>query len=119
MKQICADLWVTEAEHPLPDELPDLTMFVYLLVRERDSKPDLKNSLALLRELETDVVLCGPSVADVPFRAMSRSEWEGALTEAMHSLRGAPFGFGVVVMSGALRLQGCPGGRQASATAHG
>lgn len=34
MKQLYPDLWVTELEHPLPDELPDFTMQAYLLVRE-------------------------------------------------------------------------------------
>ena len=33
MRQIHPDLWVTEPEHPLPDELPDLTMHAFLLVR--------------------------------------------------------------------------------------
>ena len=51
------------------------------------NKSDLKISLALLRELETDVVLCGASVADIPFIAVSRSEWDAALTQATASLR--------------------------------
>ena len=51
------------------------------------NKSDLKISLALLRELETDVVLCGASVADIPFKAVSRSEWDAALTQATASLR--------------------------------
>jgi hydroxyacylglutathione hydrolase len=34
MRQIYPDLWLTEPEHPLPNELPDLTMHAYLLVRE-------------------------------------------------------------------------------------
>jgi glyoxylase-like metal-dependent hydrolase (beta-lactamase superfamily II) len=212
MKQIQPDLWVTEAEHPLPDELPDLMMCAYLVVRQQGNvlfcrsehaadhqhmqalggitrqylthwheaapglarlkerfgsqlvchrlaevavskfspvdhtfdtrhvqlgnveviptpghtagsscfrfksphgktylfvgdtifpsrgswqavafddgnKTDLKNSLALLRELNTDVVLCGASVADVPFKAMSRIEWDTALVQATRSLR--------------------------------
>jgi glyoxylase-like metal-dependent hydrolase (beta-lactamase superfamily II) len=211
MKQIYPDLWVTEAEYPLPHEVPDLMMFAYLLVRERGNvlfcraehdadhrrieelggithqylthwheaapglerikqrfgsqlvchrraeqsvskfspvdvtfetrqlhlgdieviptpghtagsscfrfrsphgktylfagdtifpsrgswqavafddgnKMDLKSSLALLRALDTDVVLCGASVANVPFKAMSRSEWDAALTQATQAL---------------------------------
>jgi hypothetical protein len=35
MKQIYPDLWRTAPEHPLPDELPDLMMHAYLLVREQ------------------------------------------------------------------------------------
>lgn len=34
MQQLYQDLWVTEPDHPLPEELPDLTMHGYLLVRE-------------------------------------------------------------------------------------
>jgi len=51
------------------------------------NKTDLKNSLALLRELETDVVLCGASVADVPWKEMTRIEWDAALSQAAASLR--------------------------------
>jgi hydroxyacylglutathione hydrolase len=35
MKQIYPDLWRTAPEHPLPDDLPDLMMHAYLLVREQ------------------------------------------------------------------------------------
>lgn len=34
MHQIYPDLWVSEPEHPAPDELPDLMMHAYLLVRD-------------------------------------------------------------------------------------
>lgn len=34
MRQIQPDLWVTEPEHPVPDEVPDLAMHAYLLVRD-------------------------------------------------------------------------------------
>lgn len=35
MRQLQPDLWVTEAEHPVPDELPELAMHAYLLVRDQ------------------------------------------------------------------------------------
>jgi glyoxylase-like metal-dependent hydrolase (beta-lactamase superfamily II) len=34
MRQLYPDLWISEAEHPLPERLPELTMHAYLLVRE-------------------------------------------------------------------------------------
>jgi hypothetical protein len=40
----------------------------------------------MLRDLEPDVVLCGASVADVPFREMSQTEWHAALDQAARSL---------------------------------
>jgi hydroxyacylglutathione hydrolase len=54
---------------------------------EDGSKSDLKDSLAMLRGVDPDVVLCGASVADVPFKAMSRAEWHAALGQAARSLR--------------------------------
>ena len=53
---------------------------------EDGSRSDLKDSLAMLRNLDLDVVLCGASVADVPFKAMSQAEWHAALEEARRSL---------------------------------
>jgi glyoxylase-like metal-dependent hydrolase (beta-lactamase superfamily II) len=41
------------------------------LVWEDGNEAELRQSLALLRGLEPDVVLCGASVGDVPFREMS------------------------------------------------
>jgi hypothetical protein len=35
MKQLYPDLWRTAPEHPLSDDLPDLMMHAYLLVREQ------------------------------------------------------------------------------------
>lgn len=54
---------------------------------EDGNKSDLKDSLAMLRSVDPDVVLCGASVADVPFKAMSRAEWHAALEQAARSLR--------------------------------
>src|SRR5262249_14929405 len=54
---------------------------------EDGNKSDLKDSLAMLRGVDPDVVLCGASVADVPFKAMSRAEWHAALEQAARSLR--------------------------------
>ena len=56
------------------------------VVFEDGSASDLKQSLALLRGVDADVVLCGVAVADVPFRAMSRAEWHAALEQAARSL---------------------------------
>jgi hydroxyacylglutathione hydrolase len=53
---------------------------------EDGNKSDLKDSLAMLRSVEADVVLCGASVADAPFKAMSRDEWHAALEQAARSL---------------------------------
>jgi hypothetical protein len=47
----------------------------------------MKDSLAMLRSVGPDVVLCGASVADVPFKAKSRAEWHTALEQAARSLR--------------------------------
>lgn len=55
---------------------------------EDGNKSDLKDSLALLRSVAPDVVLCGASVADNPIRAMSRAEWHAALEQAARSLSG-------------------------------
>ena len=57
------------------------------VVFEDGNEADLRASLALLRDLEPDVVLCGASVADVPFREMSQPEWHAALDQAARSLR--------------------------------
>jgi hydroxyacylglutathione hydrolase len=54
---------------------------------EDGNTADLKESLLLLRGLEPDVVLCGASVADVPFKEMSQAEWHAALDQAVRSLR--------------------------------
>ena len=56
------------------------------LVWEDGSEADLRNSLAMLRGLAPDVVLCGASVADVPFREMSQPEWHAAVDQAARSL---------------------------------
>jgi glyoxylase-like metal-dependent hydrolase (beta-lactamase superfamily II) len=56
------------------------------LVWEDGSEADLRNSLAMLRDLEPDVVLCGASVGDVPLREMSQAEWQAALDQAARSL---------------------------------
>jgi hypothetical protein len=40
----------------------------------------------MLRDLQPNVVLCGASVADMPFREMSRREWHAALGQAARSL---------------------------------
>jgi len=56
------------------------------VVFEDGNKTDLRESLAMLRGLEPDVVLCGASVGDVPFKAMSRAEWHAALVQATRSL---------------------------------
>jgi hydroxyacylglutathione hydrolase len=53
---------------------------------EDGNKSDLKDSLAMLRSVDPDVVLCGASVADAPFKAMSRAEWHAALEQAARSL---------------------------------
>jgi hydroxyacylglutathione hydrolase len=53
---------------------------------EDGNKSDLKDSLAMLRSVDLDVVLCGAAVADVPFKAMSRAEWHAALEQATRSL---------------------------------
>jgi hypothetical protein len=55
---------------------------------EDGNKSDLKDSLAMLRSVAPDVVLCGASVADNPIRAMSRTEWHAALEQAAQSLSG-------------------------------
>jgi hydroxyacylglutathione hydrolase len=52
------------------------------------NESDLKDSLAMLRGLAPDVVLCGASVADNPIRPMSRAEWHAALEQAARSLGG-------------------------------
>jgi len=56
------------------------------IVLDDGNKADLKESLAMLRSVEADVVLCGAAVADVPFRAVSRAEWHGILDQATRSL---------------------------------
>lgn len=56
------------------------------VVFEDGSKADLKESLAALRNLQPDVVLCGASVADVAFKEMSRADWHAALEQAARSL---------------------------------
>jgi hydroxyacylglutathione hydrolase len=56
------------------------------VVFEDGNKSDLKESLAMLRGVDSDVVLCGASVADVPFREMSQGEWHAALDQAARSL---------------------------------
>jgi glyoxylase-like metal-dependent hydrolase (beta-lactamase superfamily II) len=56
------------------------------VVFDDGNEADLRGSLALLRGLEPDVVLCGASVGDVPFKAMSRAEWHAALDQAVRSL---------------------------------
>src|SRR5215471_8184365 len=60
------------------------------VVFEDGNKSDLKESLAMLRSMDPDVVLCGAAVADVPFKAMSRAEWHAALEQAARSLREDP-----------------------------
>jgi hydroxyacylglutathione hydrolase len=54
---------------------------------EDGNKSDLKQSLAMLRSVDADVVLCGASVADAPIKAISRAEWHAALEQAARSLR--------------------------------
>jgi hydroxyacylglutathione hydrolase len=56
------------------------------VVFEDGNKSDLKESLAMLRSEDPDVILCGAAVADTPFKAMSRAEWHAALDEAARSL---------------------------------
>ncbi len=56
------------------------------VVFEDGNKFDLKQSLAMLRSVDRDVVLFGAAVADVPFRAMSLAAWHHALDEAARSL---------------------------------
>jgi hydroxyacylglutathione hydrolase len=56
------------------------------VVFEDGNKSDLRQSLAMLRSVDPDVVLCGASVADIPFKAMSRAEWHAALGQAARSL---------------------------------
>jgi hydroxyacylglutathione hydrolase len=53
---------------------------------EDGNKDDLKQSLAILRDVEPDVVLFRASVADVAFKEMSESEWHAALDQAARSL---------------------------------
>ena len=53
---------------------------------EDGNKSDLKESLAMLRSVEPDVVLCSAAVADVPFKATSRAPWHAALDQAARSL---------------------------------
>ena len=43
----------------------------------------------MLRSVDPDVVLCGASVADVPFKAMSRAEGHAGLEQAARSFEGA------------------------------
>ena len=57
------------------------------VVFEDGNKSDLNDSLLMLRSVDLDVVLCGASVAAVPFKAMSRDEWHTALEQAARSLR--------------------------------
>jgi len=56
------------------------------LVWEDGNEAELRESLKLLRRLEPDVILCGASVGDVPFREMSQPEWHAALDQAARSL---------------------------------
>jgi glyoxylase-like metal-dependent hydrolase (beta-lactamase superfamily II) len=56
------------------------------VVFEDGNAAELRDSLALLRRLEPDVVLCGASVADVPLQEMSQREWHAALDQAARSL---------------------------------
>jgi hydroxyacylglutathione hydrolase len=56
------------------------------LVWEDGNEAELRASLAMLRDLKPDVVLCGASVGDVPFREMSQPEWHAALDRAARSL---------------------------------
>jgi hydroxyacylglutathione hydrolase len=56
------------------------------VVFEDGDKAALKESLAMLRGIEPDVVLFGASVADVAFKEMSQAEWHAALDEAARSL---------------------------------
>jgi hydroxyacylglutathione hydrolase len=56
------------------------------VVFEDGKKSELKQSLAMLRDIEADAVLCGASVADVPLREMSPAEWHTALEQAARSL---------------------------------
>src|SRR5262245_9129960 len=53
---------------------------------EDGNKSDLKDSLAMLRSVDQDVVLFGASVADIPVKAMLRAEWHAALEQAARSL---------------------------------
>jgi glyoxylase-like metal-dependent hydrolase (beta-lactamase superfamily II) len=57
------------------------------VVFEDGNTSELRKSLAMMSDLEPDVVLCGASVADVPFKAMSPAEWHAALVQASRSLR--------------------------------
>src|SRR5215831_16115675 len=57
------------------------------VVFEDGNTSDLRKSLAMMSDLESDVVLCGASVADVPFKAMFLAEWHAALVQASRSLR--------------------------------
>jgi hydroxyacylglutathione hydrolase len=56
------------------------------VVFDDGNEADLRASLGVLRALEPDVVLCGASVSDVPFKAMSGTEWHAALDQAARSL---------------------------------
>ena len=56
------------------------------VVFEDGNEAHLRTSLAALRTLEPDVVLCGAAVADVPFRAASRTEWHAVLDQATRSM---------------------------------
>jgi hydroxyacylglutathione hydrolase len=56
------------------------------VVFDDGDEADLRASIEVLRTLEPDVVLCGAAVADVPFKALSQSEWHAALDQAAHSL---------------------------------
>jgi hydroxyacylglutathione hydrolase len=56
------------------------------VVFEDGNISDLKESLALLRGVDADVILFGVAVADVPFKEMSQAQWHAALDEAARSL---------------------------------
>jgi glyoxylase-like metal-dependent hydrolase (beta-lactamase superfamily II) len=56
------------------------------LVFEDGDEASLRASLATLRTLEPDVVLCGAAVGDAPFRSVSRAEWHAIVDQATRSL---------------------------------
>jgi glyoxylase-like metal-dependent hydrolase (beta-lactamase superfamily II) len=56
------------------------------VVFEDGNASDLRQSLALLRSVDADVVLFGAAVADVPVKELSRAQWHAALDQAARSL---------------------------------
>jgi hydroxyacylglutathione hydrolase len=53
---------------------------------DEEGQPALRRSLALLSELEPDVVLAAGALGDETFREVSRSDWDSAIKAALISL---------------------------------